>query len=383
MRVLILAFALTGFLTGCSWLKGGEDNAEPPAELTSIEQQVTLTTLWKKDIGGGIKEQFLRLTPIVDGGRLFAVNHDGNVVALDAATGKQVWEAETRAAVTSGAGVGEGLVLVGTADAEVVALNWQDGEEVWRAQVSSEVLAAPTAAEGLVVVQSVDGNLAALDAATGERRWVFDRTVPVLSLRGTSSPLLVPGGVLSGLANGKLVAIGLKRGLPAWETTIAIPSGRSELDRMVDIDSAPQVWGNQVYTVTYQGRVAALNGADGQIQWARDMSSAVGLSIDFRQVYVTDEQSHVWALDRRNGASMWSQDALYNRALTRPVAFGDTVAVADFEGYLHLLSRIDGEIVGRTRVDDAGVLAPPIVVDDILYVYGNSGTLAAYRLGER
>lgn len=380
MRLAV--FALIGLLVlpGCSWLRGGEDNAEPPAELVDIEQQVKLEQLWKRNIGAGTKGQFVRLTPVVDGGRIFVADREGMVAALDSETGKPVWKVDTDAPVSSGVGVGQGLVLVATTEAEVIALNWSDGSEAWRAVVSSEVLGAPSALDGVVVVQSVDGNITGLDAATGERNWIFDRSVPALSLRGTSSPLLVSGGAIAGLASGKLIAIELKRGLPVWEATISVPSGRSELERMVDIDSSPKVWGEQLFTVTYQGSVAAVDGASGQIAWSREMSSAAGLDVDFRQVYVTDEDSHVWALDRRNGASMWTQDALHNRALTAPAALDSYVAVADFEGYLHLLSRIDGEQLARVRVDGDGVLAAPIVANDTLYVYGNGGTLAAYRV---
>jgi len=199
-------------------------------------------------------------------------------------------------------------------------------------------------------------------------------------LRGTSSPLLVRGGAITGFASGKLIAIELKRGLPVWEATIAVPRGRSELDRMVDIDSSPSIWGDQLYTVTYQGNVAAVDGANGQIAWSRGMSSPVGLDVDFRQVYVTDEDSNLWALDRRSGASMWKQTGLHNRALTRPAALSNYVAAADFEGWLHVFSRIDGEELGRVRIDSSGVLASPVVADDTLYVYTNGGTLAAYRV---
>ncbi|WJW76268.1 outer membrane protein assembly factor BamB [Thiohalobacter sp. IOR34] len=381
---LLLGMVLLG-LAGCSWLPGSEeDNAEPPAELQPITaSEVTLRPLWKRDLGDGTGGQFIRLRPALDGGRLFAADNKGRVVAFEAESGAPLWSVETGIAVSGGVGVGEGLVLVGGDEAEVVALDWRDGSEVWRSTVSSEVLGAPAAAGGVVVVQSVDGNLTGLDAASGERLWVFDRTVPVLSLRGTSSPVLVEGYAITGFASGKLVALELKRGLPLWETAVAVPRGRSELDRMVDIDSPPVVRGGLIYSVTYQGRVAAVQGGNGRLIWARDMSSFAGLAVDFRQLYVSDASSDIWALDRRNGAALWRQDALHNRMITAPVVAGDQLAVGDFEGYLHLLSRSSGEIQARVRVDDAGILAPPVVDGDRLYVFGNGGTLAAYRVEPR
>lgn len=376
---VLLLVSAGATLSGCSWLRG-EDNTEPPAELTDIQATVRLEEVWSRDVGAGVDEQFLRLRPGVDDGRVFAADHKGRVTAFDAGTGQELWSVKSGIAISSGVGVGEGLVLVGSSDAELIALDWRDGHEVWRSKVSSEVLSVPVADQGTVVVQSVDGRLTGLKSSDGSRLWVFERSVPVLSLRGTAAPVIVRGAVIGGFDNGRLAVLDLARGLPAWETSIAVPHGRSELERMVDIDAPPQLWGDTVYTVTYQGRVAAVEGSSGRILWARDLSSAAGLGVDFRNVYVTDDQSHVWALERDNGSSVWKQDKLARRALTAPVALGEHVVVADLEGYLHVLSRTDGALLGRARADGKGVLAPLVVANDILYVYGNGGTLSAYRI---
>lgn len=376
---VMLALAV-GAMSGCAWLRG-KDNAEPPAELTAFDASVRLESLWERDLGAGIGEQFLRLQPAVDGGRVFAADRKGEVSAVDAVTGKIIWETKTGIAVSSGVGVGDGLVLVGSSEAELVALDWNDGHEVWRATLTSEILAAPAAGSGKVVVQSVDGKLTGLNVADGTRAWVLDRSVPVLSLRGTSTPRLVQGAVIAAFDDGKLAVLDPERGLPAWETSIAVARGRSELERMVDIDAPPQIWGGTIYVATYQGHVAAVEGNSGRVLWSRDMSSAAGVGVDFGQVYVTDEDSNVWALERDNGASVWKQDKFQRRALTAPVPFGEYIVVADFEGYVHLLARYDGAIVGRERVDGKGVLAAPVVDGDTLFVYGNGGKLAAYRIG--
>lgn len=378
LPVVLLALAVGG-LNGCAWLRG-KDNVEPPAELPEFEPRVQLQSLWERDMGAGIDAQFLRLCPAVDGGRVFAADRKGKVSAVDAASGKGIWETRTGIAVSSGVGVGDGLVLVGSSEADLVALDWNDGHEVWRTTLTSEILSVPAAGNGKVVVQTVDGKLAGLNAADGKRVWVLDRSVPVLSLRGTSSPVLVQGAVVAAFDDGKLAVLDLERGLPVWETGIAIARGRSELERMVDIDAPPQVWGGTIYVAAYQGRVAAVEGNSGRVLWSRDMSSAAGVGVDFSQVYVTDDSSDVWALERGNGASVWKQDKFQRRALTAPVPFGEYVVVADFEGYVHLLARSDGAIVGRTRVDRKGVLATPVVDDDTLFVYGNGGKLAAYKI---
>ncbi|MGD8620090.1 MAG: outer membrane protein assembly factor BamB [Gammaproteobacteria bacterium] len=381
-----LAVLLLGLvLPGCSWVAGivgGEDNSEPPVPLTKLEDPLPLRKLWSKGIGVGYEKQFLKLVPAVADGQLVIADRKGRVLALDALTGEENWEVKTEVPVSAGPGAGEGLVLLGTSDAEVLALDAADGSKRWAAAVSSEVLAVPQIDLGRVIVQTVDGNITALDADTGAQLWIYDRSVPVLTLRGTSTPAVEHGLVVAGFANGKLVALSADKGFVGWETNIAIPQGRSELDRIVDIDGDPIIVGTAVYVTTYQGRIAVIDLQSGNPGWKRDMSSYVGLGVDFSQVYVTDAQSDVWALSRSTGATVWQTEDLANRRLTAPVPYNDYIAVGDYEGYVHLLSRYDGHIAGRVRVDSDAIRARPLVVDDILYVYSTDGKLAAYTLSE-
>jgi len=378
---------LLGLASGCStfksWMPGmleGEDNAVPPTALTPVEKPVELTRRWSRDIGVGLDEFNLNLRPAVRDGRVYAADREGRIVAIDALSGDEIWTVKTGALVSAGPGVGEGLVLLGTSNAKVIALDADDGSERWRAEVSSEVLSVPQTDFEKVIVQSADGNLTALSASDGESLWIYDRSVPVLTLRGTSTPAVQQGVVVAGFSSGKLVALDAEKGLVAWETSVAIPQGRSELERIVDIDGDPVIVGGAVFVTTYQGRVAVVELRTGTLGWKRDLSSYAGLGVDYAQVYVTDENSHVWALSRDTGSAAWKQDKLANRKLTAPEPFDGYIAVADYEGYVHLLSRYDGKISGRTEVDGKGVSVQPLVVDDVLYVYGNSGKLAAFTL---
>jgi outer membrane protein assembly factor BamB len=375
---------LTVLLGGCSTISGwfgGDDNATPPAKLEEIKDPVQLKELWSRDIGDGYDKQSVNLVPTVLGPHVFAADRDGRVAELNAETGKKLWETKTDAPISAGPGAGEGLVLVGTSKAEVLALSIDDGSIVWRAQVSSEILSVPRVDAGVVVIQSADGTLTGLSSNDGHQLWVSDHSEPVLTLRGTSSPAVQRGGVIAGFASGKVIALTLANGFQVWETSISIPQGRSELERLVDVDANPVIVGDTVYVVSYQGKIATIDLRSGNLGWTRDMSSYTGLGVDFSQVYVTDMDSNVWALSRDNGASVWKQEKLHNRALTAPEPFGSYVAVGDFEGYLHLLSTYDGHIAGRVRVDRKGIAARPVAVGDVLYVYGKGGTLAAYTLG--
>jgi outer membrane protein assembly factor BamB len=383
-RCAAAAVLLTFLLSGCSTISGwfsDEDNATPPAKLEEIKDPVSLKELWSTDIGVGYDGQSVDLVPTVTGPYLLAAERDGRVVELSAETGKQLWETKTHAPISAGPGAGAGLVLVGTSDAQVLALSIDDGSIVWRAQVSSEVLAVPRIDLGVVVIQTADGTITGLNSSDGQQLWVADHFVPVLSLRGTSSPAVERGIVIAGFANGKVVAIATNNGFQVWETSIAIPQGRSEIDRLVDVDADPVIVGDTAYVVSYQGKIGIIDLRNGNLGWTRDMSSYAGLGVDYSQVYVTDVDSNVWALSRDNGSSVWKQEKLHNRALTAPEPFGSYVAVGDFEGYLHLLSTYNGHIAGRVRVDSKGIAARPLAVGDVLYVYGKGGTIAAYTLG--
>jgi outer membrane protein assembly factor BamB len=378
--VVLLAVLLGGCSTISGWF-GGDDNATPPAALEEIKDPVQLKELWSRDIGVGYDKQSVNLVPAVLGPYVLAADRDGRVVELSAENGKILWEVKTDEPISAGPGAGEGLVLVGTSNAEVLALSIDDGSIVWRSPVSSVVLAVPRIDAGVVVIQTADGTLTGLSSKDGHQLWISDHSVPVLTLRGTSSPAVERGAVIAGFASGKVAALTLANGFQVWETSIAIPQGRSELDRLVDVDANPVVVGDTVYVVSFQGKIAIIDLRSGNLGWSRDMSSYTGLGVDYTQVYVTDVDSKVWALSRDNGASVWKQEKLHNRYLTAPEPFGSYVAVGDFEGYLHLLSTYNGHIAGRVRVDSKGIAARPVAVGDVLYVYGKGGTLAAYTLG--
>ena len=374
-----LLSALFYVLSGCSLLPGGGDDTANIAELTRIQDPLQLRARWKAGTGG-VGKHFLNLVPAYDNGRVYASDYKGRVQAFDADSGKRIWKANADVLVSGGPGVGEGIVLLGTSNGEVVALNAKDGSKLWNVPVAGEVLSVPRVALGIAGIQTASGDLIGLDVKDGQRRWIYDRSVPTLTLRGTSSPALFDGLIVGGFASGKLSAIEIAGGRMIWEVSVAVPRGRSELERMVDIDSSPKIRDGVVYVVSFQGKIAALQLETGRILWNRDMSSSAGLGVDDEQIYVTDEQSNVWALDRRSGASLWKQEDLHGRTLTAPTPFGDYIAVGDFEGYLHLLSRNDGRLVGRVRVDRDGISAAPVVSDNTLYILGKGGVLAAYEV---
>ena len=380
--IMLVAISSGGCGTVNDLLRG-KDNSEPPAALTNFKNSVTVQTVWSTRVGSGSDSEYFKLSPAVADARLYAADRKGRVSAYDAVSGRSLWSVETKAPISGGPGSGEGLVLVGTSDGEVLALAEGNGALLWRVRVSSEVLSAPRAAQGVVVVRTADGKLFGLSVQEGKRLWTHDSSVPALTLRSTSAPVIAGDKVLGGFASGRLVALAISDGKVLWETAIAEPHGRSELERLVDISAEPQVVGRAVYVTSYQGRVAALDLESGRLVWTRDMSSHAGLVVDDKAVYVTDSKGQVFSLDRRDGRALWKQDKLLARAVTAPAVYNDYVVVGDFEGYLHWMARDDGHFVARTRIDDDGILTPPMAVGDLLYVNGKGGVLAALRTDTR
>jgi outer membrane protein assembly factor BamB len=380
--LLLGSLPLASGCTALGNLFDNPDNTAPPAELVDFEPTVNVRTVWQRRVGSGAGKLFLKLRPAIDGDRVYAATRDGRVQAFDARTGETVWDTDTDSPLSGGPGVGDGLVLLGTSEGEVLALGEKDGEIEWRARVSSEVLSSPEAQGGVAVARTIDGKLFGLNTDDGTRLWVYDRTAPVLTLRGTSSPALAEGAAIAGFDNGQVVAVALSNGQALWETRVAVPRGRTELERMVDIDADPIILGNAVYAVTYQGQIAALDLFSGEVIWRRDMSSHAGLGVGAENVYVTDDASHVWALNRSSSASMWRQSKLEARRVSPPAVFNEFVVVGDLEGYVHWLRKEDGQFVARVRIDSDGIVAAPVATPFAVYVYGSGGELAALQVAQ-
>ncbi|MGM0593894.1 MAG: outer membrane protein assembly factor BamB [Pseudomonadota bacterium] len=360
----LLALTPLLLLSACS---SSIDPVEPPAELTPIATPaLEVSHRWVREIGQGSKRQHLKLAPLVDGERLFVANRSGRVAAYAGADGEKLWQVELDAVVNAGPGGGDEQLLLG-GDAEVIALDKADGSLRWRTAVSSEVLSIPQQRAGVVVVHSVDGNITALEADSGERLWQHREAVPTLSLRGAGDPVMLEDGVLAGTANGKVVALSLEEGEPVWENVVAQPRGRTELERMVDVDAELAVAEGVVYASSYQGNLAAIALASGETLWNREIGSASGITLDEDNLYLSDTDGNVWALSRRNGGTMWKQDALLRRALTTPVQQGNYVIVGDYAGHLHWLHKEDGSLAARSRVQTFEEYWPPGDVLETVY----------------
>lgn len=378
MRSLLpIALAALLIAAGCS----KDKDVEPPAQLVKFPTKLAVKELWGDKVGGGKAQVKLRLGlgPAVDNGLVFAASDQGVLLAVNLETGKKVWLKKLKLPLSAGPGAGSGMVVVGTSKGAVIAFEGASGRQLWRTQVNSELLSAPAISEKVVVMRSVDGRLHGFDASSGKELWSVEQQVPRLSLRGTAIPIIAKEVAVSGFDNGKVMAVSLNSGDTVWDTALASPHGRTELDRLVDIDSEVRVVGENVFAAGFQGRTAMLALDSGQIWWARDMSSYRGLSVDEENLFVTQSDGVVLALRQRDGSELWRNDKLLRRGLSTPAITSTAIAVADYQGYLHWLDKSTGELVARQRVAKFRVSNSPVAVKDTVVLLTDAGNLAAFR----
>lgn len=376
MKKVAWPIAAILLLSACG---GGKSNVAPPTPLKDFTPTVVAKEIWSADIGS-TGDPYNRLQPRIAGDVLFAASGKGRVTAFNTDKGKVLWRRDLAVPISGAMGYGNNLALLGTREGEVLALRSDNGELVWRTQLSSEVLAAPVATSGVVVAQTVDGHVYGLKASDGSQLWKFQRTVPTLSLRGTSRPSLQGGLVVTGFANGTMVGLDLKSGRPRWDIVVSRSSGRTELERIVDVDGSPVIAGFRLFAASYQGRLIALDLRSGRLLWTQKMSTYAPVAADRDSVIVVDAEGAVVALEQRTGAERWRQQSLRARTVSAPVLVGEYVAVGDYNGYLHLLSRQDGSFVARVRLGSSAIISGAVTRGDRLYVSNQAGKLVAFHI---
>jgi len=385
--LLACAVALGGCTTIKGWFGAADKSATEPAELTDLTPTVQVAKMWSVDVGKGEGLIGVRQGPAVADGRVYAAAIRDGVHAYDLQSGSQVWawepkEIEDKPAmrIAGGPGAGEGVVAVGGLDGEVIALDAATGAEKWQAKVGSEVIAAPVVGDGFVIVRSNDGRVTAFDIASGQRRWFWQSELPSLTVRGNDHVTLGPGFVFVGNDDGSVAALATSDGRLVWEQSVAQAEGRSELDRMADVDGAPVLDNTTIYATSFKGQTLAIDGPSGRSIWQRDNGGAGRIGNASDRVVVSDRAGSVWAIDKASGGSLWQQPGLARRNLTGVAVQGDYAVVADYDGYVHWLRLDTGAFAARQRVGGDAVRAAPVVADGVLLVQNIDGEVTAFRL---
>ncbi len=376
-----MAVLLTVVLAGCQTIGGlfNKDESLPPAELVDFTPTLTVANIWSTNALDGSS----RSGPAIDldfaNEKVWSADESGHVIALNAQTGRVDARFDTGLAISAGPRIEGEHILLGTYDGEVVLLNRSNGSVIWKRNVSSEVLAAPIVSDGKVIVRVLDGRVYAFDRDTGRRDWVYDRSVPLLTLRGNSAPVARAGRVYIGFDDGVVVALRSDDGQLIWEQRVTEPEGRTELDRMTDIDGPMVIVGTELYVVSYKGRMASLALESGRLLWVKDISAEQGLSLRRTELAAVDKEDAIWLVDRRNSTTLWRDDRLVRRDITRPVFYNDYLVATDFEGYMHWLDSASGEFVARVRIGSDPALGAPLVVGNTLYVRDTKGRISAWQ----
>jgi len=372
---------LLSALAGCGIFGGDEIDPNAPAELVEFESSTQLKRVWRTSVGAGAGDVPLYNAPVYNAGKVYIADRKGEIYVVAADSGRVENRIESKLRISAGPEVSGGLILVGTVDGEVFAFSSDDGEVRWRAPVSSEVLSKPILHDGVVVVRCIDGRIFGFDAITGVRRWLYDRNVPLLTLRGNSPPLARGGVIYVGYDGGEVIALRAGDGTLIWEQPVSTREGKTDLERLADIDGPMAIVASDLYVTSSKGRLAALSLQSGRIQWVKDTGSAKGLAVARTRLALADSSSQVWLVDRINSATLWKQDKLFNRDVTRPAFYLNYTVVGDSKGYLHLIDTESGEFAARDRLDSDGISRAPLVIGTDMFIYTDAGNLYLYRAG--
>jgi outer membrane protein assembly factor BamB len=353
---------------------------DAPSKLEDFKPTAQVHKAWSASVGGGEPKLRLGLGVALEGERVFAAGYNGNIAAFDVKSGKRLWSIDTKLPLTGGPGAGAGIVVAGARFGDLVAVDSATGARKWQSRINSEILSAPLVTAQHVLLRTVDGRVSSFNVADGKLEWSAEQPVPRLSLRGAGVPAVTTEAVIAGFDNGRIMALQQRNGDTIWEATVAPPSGRSELDRLVDIDSAVKTVGNDIYAVTFQGKVARIDLETGQVQWSRDMSSYSGIAFDDDGLYVTSSQGGIVKIGRRTGVEMWKMESLLNRRLSPPGVVGNLVAAADLKGIVHFVDTATGMLAARVKTSGDRVTAAPVVSGDTIVFMDTDGKLSALRV---
>ena len=363
-------------MVGCSSNKVKVEKVKPNP-LPKLVQATSLTEVFSHKVSASSEQDPLRLRLDVDNGVVFAMNPKGEVSAYK---GKQrLWETKvTKQELTSGVEAADGLVVVASRKGQVFALDQQTGEQKWTAQLSGAVISPALIQTGRVILVANDGTVFALDEATGQQAWTYKMANAAFSLRGQASPVsLDPRTIAVASSNGYLYAIDSLTGAPRMQRRVAVSDGRSDIQRLVDIDAEPVVVGQYVVTNSFQGQVTVLDLAAQRVAWSVDASSINRPEVAENKVFVAQRDGKLKAFDLATGQELWENEQLLNRNLSNPVLLGQQLVVGDLDGVLHLIDPNTGTLVGRAKT--SGEVRTLRVLDNQLFVATRKGELSIWQ----
>ncbi|WP_312183998.1 outer membrane protein assembly factor BamB [Massilia timonae] len=374
----LVGVGVLALMTGCSTLNSlnpfaSDKKGDQPAKLVELKGSMAVRTAWKLDIG---KARGYTFSPALTGNTVVVAGADGAIARVEAESGKQLWRIKADTELSAGVGTDGNLIVVGGDKGQLLAFD-MDGKKLWTSQLSSEILSAPVVSQGIVVARSIDNRIVGIDAANGNKKWTVQKVAPPLTLRNAPGMIVAGTDVIVAQPGGKLSSMILATGAPRWDVEVGVSRGATELERVTDIGGAPVLFENEVCAASYQGRVGCFDLVTGSAKWTRGLSSDAGVAVDQLYVFAPDDKGALHAFTRDTGSSSWKNDKLAFRRLSTPLSYGRAVAVGDFEGYVHFLSREDGSFLARAATDGSPIMGTPLVAGTNLIFQTQNGTVTA------
>lgn len=369
----------------------GKVDAEP---FEAVPQQgIEVTGLvpevrWSATLGTD-EDLIFAFAPVVSGETLCAAGQRA-VACYDFSSGTRLWKNKHKG-LTAGVAMNDQLVIAATAKGNVIAWDLATGATSWKADAGAEVTAVPAIGTlngvTVVVVNTGAGRVRAFSAEDGSELWGHEQQVPSLTLRGNAAPLIHDDVVLVGFDNGHLMSIGLVDGQVQWDATVGRPEGRTELDRIVDIDSAPVIRRNDVYSSAYNSHTRAVDLRTGREVWNKAVAGSAGSTVDSKRLYVAGGDNQLYALDVYSGRIIWQlgtfdddqEQRRFDELLTAPALYKDYVLVADSGGSLHGVNAGDGTRVFSEEMS-GGYSTAPQIHGDTLVLQDRSGNIQVIDL---
>lgn len=386
-KILTVSFSFL-MLTGCSGLF--EKDVVKIAPVPEFDNKIEVHELWSKSVGSGSGTWYTLLAPAVDSKYVFAADRGGNVYSIDRITGSTIWSTDLddedenddkrSARLSGGVAEGESNVYVGSENGWVYAISKTDGKLAWKSNPGCEIVSKPAADSGSVFVLCSNGCAHAYSEYDGSEIWNTAAENQGLTVRGVSSVLAKGGVIIYGTAAGNTAIVHQKNGLLLNMIRTGHARGASNLERLIDVDSAPVLDGTVLYTVAYQGDLVATDLRQHRELWRTKLSSLGDISVGGGKVFVTDDQGHVQAISSYDGGNEWHNDALSYRNVTGTAAAGGYVVVGDMDGYLYFLDAYTGEFAAKYRLDRGSVYSAPAVYDGIIYAETSKGNVYAIAL---
>ena len=340
-------------ISGCSTLdslrfwQNDEVDPDEPKELSSFASQENIKVLWRNSYDG--ENEIGNFLPSFNAQNIFFSDASGNVLSIDAKTGNDNWSVKLNF-LASGTSAGFGIVVVADVDGNVIALDQTDGSVLWSSNVKGEVLSSVAIDAKIVVVKTGSGELLGLNKDSGEVIWSYRSTLPVLTIRGNSSPVIVDNLVYASFDNGRLGVFELNSGFQIWDGAISYVSGASELENLIDSDSNPVIEGGLIYTTNYQGNLNIFDPSQKRSVWSNNASSFFSPIISRGMLMVVEENSSIKSFALKTLEESWINSDYLNRDLSNGVSYKDNIVVGDFEGYVHVINILNGRTVGREKL---------------------------------